>query len=266
MRRSLILLSSIALLCAGCSGTSDSGRKDGSVSASGTGSPAPVVREALAKTGRGTARIDQKIELGDTTQTFTLDLTGAFDLGRDKGRLTVDFPSGAVDTVEEVFVDDMVYLRGMPNLEGHWGATSRGAAKAHYLLRAPLNDPEHVLRQMASMRQITKVGPEKVNGAAAVRYRGTLDHSTLTLRLVKSMRQKAAQLRDALGGDLPVFADAWIDGSGRVVRARLSFDSEALAHVKVTMDFSDFGKPVKAAAPSPADTVLVGETSGVLLG
>ncbi|KUJ65633.1 hypothetical protein ACZ90_45905 [Streptomyces albus subsp. albus] len=264
MRRSLILLSSALLLCAGCSGSSDGGRKDGAGSASGARSLAPVVRDAVAETGRGTVRIGERIELGDGSSTYTMNLTGAFDLGRDKGRLAVELPGGAVGRLEEVFAGDMVYLRGAQDLEGRWGATSRDGAEAHYLLRAPLNDPEHVLRQVAAMREVAKLGPEKVNGVTAVRYRGTLDHATVTLRLAKSTREKADRLRDGLGGELPVFADAWIDGRGRVVRARLSF--EGVGNVKVTMNLSDFGKPVKAAPPSPADAVLLGKTSGILLG
>ena len=142
---------------------------------------------------------------------------------------------------------------------------ARDKAEAHYLLRAPLNDPEHVLQQIAAMRKISRQGEERVEGVRTVHYRGILDHRTTTLRTAPDVRAKIDRTRDAMGGDLPVFADAWIDGKGRLVRVRLNVNMSG-AGVTSTMTLSDVGKPVRVTVPRPADTTPVTEVSGVLNG
>jgi hypothetical protein len=98
-----------------------------------------------------------------------------------------------------------------------------------------------------------------------VRYRGILDHRTVTLRMAPDVRAKMDQARDALGSDLPVFADAWVDGRGRLVRIRMSVNMSG-ARSTLTMTLSDIGAPVRVTVPRAADTVPVTEAGGILNG
>ncbi|WP_405794540.1 hypothetical protein [Streptomyces sp. NBC_01506] len=260
---------------AGCSGAADDASAGGAKArpaASGASAdpadpadPGKTVREAVAATRGTSSRLDQKIELGDGTTTYRMSITGDFDMAADRGRLSVDLPGGAISHLDEIFVGDKVYLRGAEGLEGHWGSIDRDKAEAHAVLRAPLNDPEHVLVQVAAVKKVSDEGTAKVNGARTTHYRGMLDHATATLRTEESLRARFDEARESLGEDIPVFADAWVDGSGRVVRTRLTF-SMAGVNVTTTMTFSDFGKPVKATAPPAADTVPATEVKGVLPG
>ncbi|MFJ3508607.1 LolA-like protein [Streptomyces luteogriseus] len=267
MHRPLVLAAVAALLCAGCS-TADAGNRDKSAATSGSESSetGSAVRAAVAALREDSAGLRQKIELEGGGQVYGLTVTGGFDFAADKGHLAVDLPGGAIDHSDQVFADGTIYISGAQGIdEDAWGAMPRDRAEAHYLLRAPLNDPEHVLRQIAAMRKISREGEETIQGVRAVRYRGILDHRTVTLRMASDVRTKMNQARDTLGSDLPVFADAWVDGRGRLVQTRLSVNMSGMRST-VTMMLSDLGEPVRVTVPRAADTVPVTEVSGILNG
>ena len=268
MRRPLVLVAAAALLCAGCS-TADAGDRDepaaassSSTSSSGSGS---AVRAAVAALREASAEFRQEIELKGEGQVYGLTVTGGFDFAADRGHLAVDLPGGAIDHSDQVFADGKIYISGVQGVGKAWGVLPRVKAQAHYLLRAPLNDPEHVLQQIAAMREVSREGEEKVHGVRAVRYRGILDHRTVTLRMAPDVRTKTDQARDILGSDLPVFADAWVDDRGRLVQTRMSANLSG-AKVTLTMALSDIGEPVHVTVPKAADTIPVNEVSGILNG
>ncbi|MFI9822315.1 hypothetical protein ACIHFC_17875 [Streptomyces sp. NPDC052013] len=254
MRRPLVLAAAAALLCAGCS-TADAGSRDepagASPSAASSSGPGSVVRAAVAALREDSAGFRQEIELEGEGRVYGLTVTGGFDFAADRGHLAVDLPGGAIDHSDQVFADGKIYISGVRGLgEDTWGVVPRDEAQAHYLLRSPLNDPEHVLLQIAALREISREGEENVQGVRAVRYRGILDHRTITLRMAPEARTRTDQARDALGSDLPVFADAWVDGRGRLVQTRMSADL-ADVRVSLTMALSDIGKPVRVTVPRP---------------
>ncbi|MET9417765.1 LppX_LprAFG lipoprotein [Streptomyces klenkii] len=242
------------VLCAGCSGAGEP-----------SADHEAAVRAAVDATGRSTARIDEKIEMGDGgSQKYTISITGDFDMAGDKGRLTAALDASPMH-LEEIFANGNVYLKGMdPEAPETWGFVARDKVEARYLLRAPANDPEHVLRQIAAMRKVKKEGEEKVNGAHTVHYSGTLDFDTATLRMDAEMRTKAGQVRDMSGGELPIRAEAWIDDQGRVARTRISH-RVGQAGSTATMTLSDQGKPVDTKAPADSAPAVI-ERSGPLMG
>ncbi|MDK0519473.1 hypothetical protein [Streptomyces sp. ML-6] len=281
MQRPLVplvpLVVAAALLCAGCAGESGSGGGSGSGSGkgakvSGADSAADhgaAVRSAVNATKRSSARIDERIEIGDGTTNYVISIKGDFDWAGDRGRLAVDLrdpatPGKTSPRMDEIFDGDTVYFGGFAEMEGSWGSIRRDKAKAHYVLRAPMNDPEHVLRQVAQMRRVSKVGKETLNGMPTAHYRGVLAEETVTLRMAKNMKAKVATMRKQIGG-ITVYADAWIDRNGRIVRTRLDWPMGP-AGVKATMDLTDHGKPVRAKAPAPGKVVPMPEGGGPLPG
>ncbi|NUP17797.1 MAG: hypothetical protein HOZ81_17225, partial [Streptomyces sp.] len=212
MRRPLVIAVAAALSCAGCS-TADAGNRDkpraASPSSTSSSGPRSAVQAAVAALREQSARFRQEVELEGGGQVYGLTVTGGFDFAADKGHLAVDLPGGAIDHSDQVFADGKIYISGVEGVDaGAWGVMPRDQAEAHYLLRAPLNDPEHVLVQIAAMREISREGEANVQGVRTVHYRGILDHRTVTLRMAKDVRTKMDQARDMLGGNLPVFADA----------------------------------------------------------
>ncbi len=256
-----------ALLCVGCS-TADAGKGDkpAAVSPSESSSASRAVRAAVAALREDSAGFRQEIELEGEGEVYGLTATGGFDFAADKGHLAVDLPGGAIDHSDQVFADGKIYINGAQGIdEDAWGVMPRDKAEAHYLLRAPLNDPEHVLEQIAAMRKISREGEENVRGVRAVRYRGILDHRTVTRRMAPDVRTRMNQARDALGSDLPVFADAWVDGRGRLVQTRMSVNMSR-TRATLTMALSDIGEPVRVTVPRAADTVPLTKVGGILNG
>ncbi|GGW53465.1 hypothetical protein [Streptomyces griseoloalbus] len=271
MGRPLVLAAAAALLCVGCS-TADAGNRDKSAAASSSPSsksssdPRSAVQAAVAALREDSAGFRQKVELEGEGQVYGLTVTGSFDFAADKGHLAVDLPGGAIDHSDQVFADGKIYISGVQGIgEDAWGVMPRDEAEAHYLLRAPLNDPEHVLQQIAAMRKISQEGEENVQGVHAVHYRGILDHRTVTLRMSPDVRTKMDQARDTLGSDLPVFADAWVDGRGRLVQTRMSVNISS-TRATLTMALSDIGEPVRVTVPQATDTVPITEVGGILNG
>ncbi|MGW2423003.1 hypothetical protein ACWC0C_27780 [Streptomyces sp. NPDC001709] len=262
MRRALPLAAVAAFLCAGCAAS------DGAKPETGSSSPAAggAVRAAVTKTGTTSARLHERIEVTGRGETYVLTVTGGFDFARDRGSLAVDFPEGGISHLDETFADGKVYVKGASGVDaGVWGVMPRDKTEAHYALRAPVNDPEHVFRQISAMERVSRQGEETVHGVRAVHYRGMLDHKTLTLRMAREVRSKMDRARDMLGDDLPVFADAWVDARGRLVQARMTLGLVA-GQVKVTMELSGLGTPVSVKTPPPGDTVPATSMSGVLSG
>ncbi|MEU2872139.1 hypothetical protein ABZ769_23490 [Streptomyces olivoreticuli] len=280
MRRSFALVSAgaVALLCSACSTDSaEKPQQPAKASAEPASSPSAsadsgsVVRAAAAATAKSSARIDEKIEIRGGATKGTLAIKGSFDMPGGKGRLTVNLSSqDSAKTVplDEIFADGTVYFR-MPtekNGDTFWRSLPRDKAESHYLLRSPMNDPEHVLRQVERMHDVTKAGEENVNGAPTVRYRGKLNHETLTFRMAEDRRAKLTEAREKMGSDLPALADVWVDRDGRIVRTRLDCPL-GVAGVTTTMDLTDHGKPVETpVVPEGAEVVPPNTVGGPLTG
>ncbi|MGW8884632.1 hypothetical protein [Streptomyces sp. NPDC055749] len=263
MRRAHLFSAAVLLLCTACSGGPDRDSRESAKKAVDHGA---AVRAAIERTSTDRARVNEKIELrsADSPRTYVFAINGAFDLAGDRGRLTVKIEDSGMAPVEEVFVGDTVYVRGSRAVdEGKWASAIRSEALTRYFLRAPLNDPEHLLRQVKAMRQVSNEGKEQVNDAPAVHYRGTIDHATATLRMTTETKRGLDDVREKLGDDMPVYADLWVDGKGRAVQARLSYFGGMKA--MTTMTLSDFGTPVKAEAPPTRQIVPVTAGEDILL-
>ncbi|MEV8055218.1 hypothetical protein AB0P37_01485 [Streptomyces antimycoticus] len=228
------------------------------------GRPVDIIRTAVAKARATSARIEETVVTRGAGKEFILSVAGPFDLAADRGKLSVDFPGGAVDHMDEIFNGGKVYLtRTVP--KGHWAVIDRAEARAHSLLRAPLNDPELVLRQVAAIRGVSDQGTTTIDGRPAHLYRGTLDYRTLTLGLVDEHRERLDAVRKAMGGGLPSSARVWVDEEGRPARVELSAALNTQI-VTATMDLTDFGKPVEVTVPDPSRTIPTDAVSGVLPG
>ncbi|KOT92171.1 hypothetical protein ADK86_21230 [Streptomyces sp. NRRL F-5755] len=274
MRRALIPLGAVALLCAGCSGgTADKAGPSPKASASAPALDADhgaAVKAAVAATVKGSARVDETIEMGDGTKTYTLTVKGDFDWAGAKGRLKTGLHMGRASDaaaggpeMEQIFSGGTVYIGGFRDQHGAWGSVRRDKAEVQRILRAPLNDPEHVLKQVSLMRGAKKAGEEKIGGAPAVHYRGRLDNETIMLRMSERGRSKVAQVRQAIG-ELVVYADAWVGRDGRIVRTRLSWPLGAGGGT-ATMNLTDFGKAVKVTVPASGKVTPMPSADGPML-
>ncbi|WP_381562082.1 hypothetical protein [Streptomyces eurythermus] len=276
----LISVSAIAVLASGCSsGSEGQAAGDKEQRTSRASSPAPAVdagREvqvAVDTTRRSTARIDDRIRLTGMGEDFTTTVKGAFDMKADRGSLEVSLAqtgtsSEAAVPLDEIFHGGTVYFRMPEEMNGDtgWRSTSRDKAEVHAVLRAPLNDPEFVLRQVSLAHGFTAAGEEKVNGVPARHYTGKLNHKPLLLRMAKERREKVEEPMVQIGDAFPATADVWVTEDGLITRIVEVCDLGS-AKVSSTMNLTDLGKPVTVASPPKgAQAVPASSVGGALLG
>ncbi|MBZ4320539.1 hypothetical protein [Streptomyces huiliensis] len=283
MRRSTVAVIGAITLCTACGGGgSDSGddgkRKPSAPASASRSAPATrpaddiaAVRAAAAATARTTARVDERIKMGDGSMAMVFTVRGALDLAGGKGALKVRLQADGKPAVplDEVFTGRMVHLRmpQEPTGDTSWRSVPRDQVEAHYLLRAPLNDPVHILRQVAMLPSARRVGEEKVNGAPTVHYRAEPDLKTLTYRMVTAQRAKVTSHWKDLQRQFPPYADVWVDRKGHVVRSRFGMPLGGDAGMAVSLTLSDLGKPVRTpGVPSGARAVDPSSVNGPLVG
>ncbi|MCX4982662.1 hypothetical protein [Streptomyces sp. NBC_00572] len=223
-----------------------------------------AVRDAVAATGRTSARFSYRTEIGTSPSAapYVITTRGAHDFARDLGSLRSGM--GTVAQFEEVLTAKRIYLRGTVGEETMpWSSLDRADVEARHALRAPANDPEYTLRQVALGERFTRVGEEKLNGAPVTHYRGHLPHAALTLEMAEDRRALVDKIRKLLGGPLPASADVWVDGRKRVVKMRLSMNIEGMPISVNTLTLTELGKPVKVTVPSADEAA---ESDGSILG
>jgi hypothetical protein len=221
-----------------------------------------AVRTAVAATRKTSGQVSETVVLTAKGSTYTLTVNGSFDMAADKGAITVRLPGGAIDHMDEVFAGPTVFLRGFSNLGQKWASTVRAEAQVHYLLRAPLNDPEFVLQQIAMMDRVSVGPPATIDGASTKHYSGVLGHDALTLRMASNIEQQVTAMSDDLGG---LDADVWVDPAGRVVRTRTTLNLSDQS-ATVTMTLSDLGRPVTVSVPTAVGAAPATTISGILPG
>ncbi|MGW6538524.1 hypothetical protein ACWGBV_20445 [Streptomyces sp. NPDC055051] len=215
--------------------------------------PAPVdgtreVRAAVA--GLGTARTAFRWQVGAPDKsTYALTGEGRHDFARKRGTLEVGLEDAA--RFELVFTPKHLYMRGTTQKESvDWMSTKRAGIKAQRILKAPGNDPEYLVRQVAMGEKFERVGREDVAGTPTTHYRGALPHRALTLNMTEEAREKTDQLRDMLDGTIPATAEAWIDDRGRLVRIRLGMRIDGTIASETTLTFTEPGRPVEVVVPA----------------
>ncbi|MFG2721722.1 LppX_LprAFG lipoprotein [Streptomyces sp. NPDC048416] len=230
-----------------------------------------AVKKAVDTTRQTSAHISTTLDLTDGAGTKAQIVTdGSFDMAADRGRLDVR-PVPGQNRGDMIFADGKVYMRNVePEEVDHtWLWSKRDTAEAHYLFRAPNNDPEHTLIQISRMTGVHAKGTETVGGVETKHYTGDIDYDTMVLRLAADTRRTldaaVSQYTDA-GRKLPFTAEAWVDGQGRVVQARLAMKDSAATYAELTMNLSDLGKPVSVTPPASDDTEMGAENPNILTG
>ncbi|MFJ2406427.1 LppX_LprAFG lipoprotein [Streptomyces xanthochromogenes] len=256
MRRPLALAATAFVLCTACTRVNDPDAQS-------------AVRKAVDSTRQTSAHISTMLDLTDGAGTKAQIATdGGFDMAADRGRIDVRIVEGQ-NRGDLIFANGKVYTRNVEpeEVDHSWVWSERDTAQAHYLFRAPDNDPEHTLLQVSRMTRVHAKGKETVNGVEATRYTGNIDYETMVLRLAADTRQKlddAVSQYKAAGREMPFTAEVWIDGQGHVVQARLTMKDAATTYAELTMKLSDLGKPV-TVTPPPADETIPSDGHANLL-
>ena len=191
-------------------------------------------------------------------QVVTLTGGGNFDNAHRTGAMHIDFSVGGLaGGIDEVLKGTTIYMKsplfsnGLPKGKTWMKLDLERALRSQGIDFSALGsqDPSQTLGQLQRIGRVVEIGDEDVGGTTTTHYRGHVDLSKAS----QGARIKA--LTNATYGPI----DVWIGkDDGLVRRMRLSFALGAAGAARQTismaMDFSDFGKGVSVAIPSPADT------------
>lgn len=249
----LVVLAGVAVLATGC-GTKVAPADN-------------VAATAAADTQGQSARISETTTMRMQSMTVSYTQTGAFDFAHSRGVLRMKGPGPMA--AEERFIPPKVYVK-MPGT-GHsplphgksWMEIQAGAARGlGAALLGPFGgtDPGDLLSSLkASSSAVTKLGSATVRGVPATEYRLAIDPAKAAARIPAWRRPGFRAFTRSLGAaTVPV--DVWVDEQNLVRQFRISLHppkstgAPAGARITQTVDFYDFGVPVRVTAP-PASAV-----------
>jgi hypothetical protein len=218
---------------------------------------ASVDRTTEAATAAINIRYESTPESGAAVE-FTA--AGEFDYRARRGSLRYDFSGTDLQGVEVRFADRQVYLKLTE--AGDWIHADLDTAReqiADYAEAAGLeeppaelasiqdldiNDPSQVLAQLRRASAVEELGEETIFGVATTRYRATIEP-----------REQDEQR---------LTVTAWIDGSSLIRRLELAA-GDGPAPFTMTMEFTEFGKPVDVRPPAPENVRELDEVLDELL-
>ena len=249
----------LALSLAACSTT----RAPSGQSSAGT-SHTPVEAVLLAAQ-RGiadrSARFTMSMSAGSALA-FQESGTGAIDFTNDSAQMdmSVSVLSEKIH-VTAVVVAGAVYedLSGLPGFKGllkpgkSWiEIPVQGSLSESDGLGATGNPASFLLALTRKGLKVTSIGTSRVDGVSVTGYEVKFPENLATLGPGVGSLPSAAQ--QILRG---ITMHVWIDGSGLLRRMTMSLSSPAassgIGTIKLTMDLSDYGTPVKVTAPPSSE-------------
>jgi hypothetical protein len=273
-----VLAGAALLATAVCCGQ---GQGSGGAPAEDTATATRHVRDAFAATvdaGSALMRMhaDLTASVDGQTESARMDGEGVFDFANRASDVSLTTPLGLRLTVRTVGTG--FYEKPPPQLRKRYPGDEpwlrfdfEAADRAQY--GAPLyvfrpgrpDDPWQVLGFLPAASQASLLGTERVGGTSTRHYRATVrlsDLAELGPPQTRASRQRFQQMVGLSEVDIQV----WLDGDGRLRRLRLSVPlhltgaewtstgGEVVADTTATVEFSDFGTPVRVDAPAPDQT------------
>jgi hypothetical protein len=131
-------------------------------------------------------------------------------------------------------------------------------------------DPSAYVGLFAGVFDVKASGEQDLNGVSTTRYVGTIDLKKVLKgfsdvvgedadKATRKQLKEVVKQFEALGIDEKIPFEIWIDGEGLPRRQRITMDFGKLvpgaedASMEMTVDFSDFGKPVHITIPDPSE-------------
>lgn len=260
MRRTSLLLATVALVLAGC--------------AQQPSAVALVAAAPTQTTGAGTARMAMTVDTEGGEQALSLTGDGAIDFEGKRGTLTMKMsgmPGAPGGLTMETRYDGTVFYMKLPEemtggqLPTEWvkfDLTETEGMAGFDQLQQMGGDPTQGLEVLRGVSgEVEEVGTEDVRGTSTTHYRATVDLDKAVAEAPERARNSVRQLIEQLGtSEMPV--EVWIDEEGRLRRQRQRLDlSQATGAapaqggtVTTTVEYFDFGIDVDVQPP-PADQV-----------
>lgn len=266
----LSILAAVAIAVAGCSGNTKSDAQAEKVAAV---SPAEIVLAANTKmTAAQSAKMRGQYDVTVPGQpAVTMKADGVFDAKTGNAEMTMTLP-GMGDVVVRM-VGGAVYAKVPAQFASMtpkpWlkvDVAQLGAAMGSFGSQNPADQ----LDMLNGLTGVEEVGTETLDGVKTTHYKGTVDFDKV-LAAVKDPagRKNVESIKKVLAGKtMP--AEVWIDEQGlprkmtftMTVKAPTASGTTGDAKIAGTMTLSDFGIPVKVAAPPASDVSDMKELTG----
>ena len=238
MRRTLLALP-LLLALAACGGKSSP--------ATSTADNASVLRDSVTKTADTSSKVDFTVDTAAGGANISSKGTGAFDGSTGEMKVTV-----AGQSLEERITGGTLYLQ-VPGRPGWYVVKLSDVVGTSFQSNSNPGDTAAFL--LAADNGVTKVGSEKVRGADATHYKGTVPLDEAHLAKIGGVAKTAVQkLVDS--GTTAIPFDAWVDDEGRLVKMTQTVDvtvSSVKAHVTTTLERYDFGTKVDVVVPPKSE-------------
>jgi hypothetical protein len=272
-RRYLIALAGAGILTAGC-GTVHAGRTQSS-------GPA-VLAAAVSGTSAQTARIAVTTSLQATGVSMSFTETGEFDFANSRGMMTLSFPAGMAD-VTELFLPPKAYLKTSSPLASlphgkTWVEEDAGSIESASSEYGPFGtggSPADILASLTAMAgSVRTLGSTTIRGVPVTEYRVDMDLAKMAAKVPSQDRASFSEYAKS-SGNSPIAVDVWVDHQNLVRQVRLSLQVKGESGtpatagkltVVVSVDFYDFGVPVRVSAPPASQVASMSGQSAIGLG
>jgi hypothetical protein len=220
-----------------------------------------LVHASAGKTSAaGTSKFELSMTVQDGSDTQTATGSGAFDYAHQSGALTLTVPGeGAVSML---FIDKVIYMQMPADAMKMFGGSVGASWFKMDLSQLPsgatsgsvpdqlFGNPSQFLQALLSATGAKKVGTETVRGVSTTHYSADVSIA----ELAKAMSVNASAPDDVLGAGT-AHIEVWLDKSGLTRRLRTTFSAPKLGTASMSIEFFDFGSPVRITPP-PSNQVL----------
>jgi hypothetical protein len=239
--------------------------------------PRDAVLDAMAAVYEaGTLHEDLKMSMSATGQ--SLSISGEADLDNEHKRAHMTMDLGMLGGKMEILMDGGVMYMRSPMFQDagtDWVSMDPSkmdpAAAAQFGgFGAGTTDPSALVGLFAGVFDVKVSGEVELRGVLTTHYVGTIDLKKVLKGFAdvvskdidpatKKQLKAAVKQFESLGIDEKIPFEIWIDAEGLPRRQRITMDFGKLvpgaeeASLDMTVDFSDFGKPVDIRIPDPSE-------------
>jgi hypothetical protein len=244
--------------------------------------PAPVnpkdaVLDSMAAVYEaGTLHEDLKMSVSAAGE--SLSISGEADIDNEHERVDMTMDLGMLGGEMEIVIDGGVMYMRSPMFQDagtEWVSMDPSkmdpAAAAQFGgFGAGTTDPSAYVGLFAGVFDVKVSGEEELKGVPTTHYVGTIDLKKVLKGFsdvvgeradaaTKKQLKAAVKQFESLGIDDKIPFEIWIDAEGLPRRQRITMDFGKLvpgadeASMEMTVDFSDFGKPVDIDIPPPSE-------------
>jgi hypothetical protein len=244
--------------------------------------PAPVnpkdaVLDSMAAVYEaGTLHEDLKMSVSAAGE--SLSISGEADIDNEHERVDMTMDLGMLGGEMEILMDGgVMYMRSPMFQDAGTEWVSMDPSKMDPAAAAQLGgfgagttDPSAYVGLFAGVFDVKVSGEEELKGVPTTHYVGTIDLKKVLKGFsdvvgdhadaaTKKQLKAAVKQFESLGIDEKIPFEIWIDAEGLPRRQRITMDFGKLipgadeASMEMTVDFSDFGKPVDIDIPPPSE-------------